>query len=350
MTIVKDFSSDTTTFPDLPVHLWKEIFAFIGSSIRQQRLAMSMFGKATWSLIPELEASMKSLVISDEADANALLLHNKAVLLPPKGPRHELTVLMFEERRLPDVFRRLTNLQHLDLKSYANEGFFEFLDCHAPLPNLRSLSMVGSLGVTDQGLKRIVNGGEPRRQNFESLTITFCRNTSFAATIFIRENLPNLKLIRRQPAWLDGQFYTPFAPEGAPDEIHTYWPDGTFTFSRNTESTGFVRDLFPWDSDEDFLGDKLQYNNPLFPAGWPDWFRLAYRPGVSLLRIDEVMDSSSDTDSRPTRCVLVSQRMRGLKPPNARAVMESAKHTLLPGESKQYTEDGDVIPDDAPAD
>jgi hypothetical protein len=254
---------------------------------------------------------------------------------------------MFEERRLPEVFLRLSNLQYLDLGRYANDAFFEFLDIHAPLPNLKALSMVGSMGVTDQGLRRIVYGGAPRRENFESLTITFCRNITYAATLFLRENLPNLRLIRRQPEWLDGQFHTPFAAEGAPDEVHTYWPDGTFTFSRNSQSTGFVCDLFPWDTQRpDFLGDKLQYNNLTFPAGWPDWFRFAYRPGVALLRIDDIVDESSN--NKPIRCVLVSQHMRGLKPPNVRELMESANHLIQPGESKQFTQDGDVLPDDTP--
>jgi hypothetical protein len=323
-------------FANLPLTLLNEIFSFVGS-LRQQRLVLSQFGKRTWSLIPELEASLNQLVISDERDASAILFHNKA----------RLTVSMFEERRLPEVFLRLSNLQYLDLGRYANDAFFEFLDIHAPLPNLKALSMVGSMGVTDQGLRRIVYGGAPRRENFESLTITFCRNITYAATLFLRENLPNLRLIRRQPEWLDGQFHTPFAAEGAPDEVHTYWPDGTFTFSRNSQSTGFVCDLFPWDTQRpDFLGDKLQYNNLTFPAGWPDWFRFAYRPGVALLRIDDIVDESSN--NKPIRCVLVSQHMRGLKPPNVRELMESANHLIQPGESKQFTQDGDVLPDDTP--
>lgn len=330
------------TFADLPLPLLVEIFAFVGS-LRQQRVAMSQLGKGTWAMLPDLEESMKHLTISNEQDASAILLHNKAVL-----PLNDLTVSMFEERRLPEVFLRLSNLQYLDLGRFANDGFFEFLDFHAPLPNLKALSMVGSLGVTDNGLRRIVYGGEPRRHNFESLTITFCRNTTFGATIFIREQLPNIRLIRRQPEWLDGQFHTPFATAGAPEEIHTYWPDGTFTFSRNTQSTGFVCDLYPWDPQrEEFLADKLQYNNLTFPAGWPDWFRFAYRPGVTLLRLDDhAVDSSSNTNSPPTRYVLVSQHMRGLKPPNARELMESANHLLQPGESKRFTPDGNVLEDD----
>lgn len=238
----------------LPLAIVKEIFEFVGS-VRQQRIVMTLFGKGAWEMLPELERSTRTLLISDEKDANSFLLHNGS-------------------RNLLQIFSRLENLQNLNLYHYANDTFFEFLDTHAPLPNLKTLSMERSVNVTDRGLRRLANGGEARRQNFTSLIITFCRNTTYAETIYLREHLPNLRLIRRQPDWLDGQFYTPFAADGAPTEVHTYWPDGTFTFSRNSQSAGFVCDLFPWDPNRlDFVGDKLQYNNFEFPPTFPAWFR-----------------------------------------------------------------------------
>ncbi|KAL3933380.1 MAG: hypothetical protein SGBAC_010430 [Bacillariaceae sp.] len=333
----------------LPLAIVKEIFGFVGS-VRQQRIVMTLFGKDCWLMLPELEKSIKTLEICDQHDANAMLLYAEASRLDYLEIGVGFTVNLSQTTSLNHIFSRLENLQCLNLYHYATDTFFKFLDNHSLLPNLKRLSMEGSMGVTDNGLRRLTYGGEPRRQNFSSLTITFCRNTTYAGTIFLREQLPNLKVIRRQPEWLDGQFHTPFAGDGAPTEIHTYWPDGTFTFSRNSQSAGFVCDLFPWDPDRlDFVGDKLQYNNFEFPVGWPEWFRFAYRPGVSLLRLDNELEYSHGKNSA-TRCVLVGQQMQGLRPPNIRDLMESVSGTLKIGEGKQFTHDGQVLPDDLPAD
>ncbi|CAJ1935917.1 unnamed protein product [Cylindrotheca closterium] len=341
-------TSINQTMASLPLAILEEIFGFVGS-VRQQRVAMTLFGKDCWLMLPELEKSIKTLSICDQQDADALLQYTEAE--SEMGQRWGMMGDVFLARNVHHVFLRLENLQCLNLHHYGADSFLEFLSNYALLPNLKALSMEGSMGVTDDGLRRIAeNGGEPRRQNFSSLTITFCRNTSYAGTIFLREQLPNLKLIRRQPEWLDGQFYTPFAADGAPTEVHTYWPDGTFTFSRNSQSAGFVCDLFPWDPDRfDFVGDKLQYNNFEFPVGWPEWFRFAYRPGVSLLRLDKELENPEDKNS-VTPCVLVGQHMRGLRPPNIRDLMESVSGMLKIGQGKQFTHDGEVLPDDLPAD
>jgi hypothetical protein len=149
------------------------------------------------------------------------------------------------------------------------------------LPHLKKLSLVGSLAVTDKGLEFLSRRGghhntattsTPTNNNendlLQEIDITFCRNTTYAGTFVLRERLTNLQVLRRIPKWLEGQFHTPFGE----DEVHTYWPDGTFTFNRNSQSNGFVCDVFLWDGYvSDFVGEKLQYNNFAAPLGWPEW-------------------------------------------------------------------------------
>jgi hypothetical protein len=100
---------------------------------------------------------------------------------------------------------------------------------------------------------------------------------------------------------MDGFFETPFEN----DHFHTYWADGTFSFARDSLATGFVSDIFEWESDHHHVGDKIQYcdSDDSQLDTWPSWAKLAYRPGVSLLRIPG------------EQAILVAQRLRGLYPP-----------------------------------
>jgi hypothetical protein len=133
-----------------------------------------------------------------------------------------------------------------------------------------------------------------------------------------------------------------------------------------------VADVFLWDggTDNDFVGDKLQYNNFAAPLGWPEWTRYCYRPGVSLLRLEDeeellVVVPTSSSDGHPTttynedgrhkpppqkvmiKSVLVSQHLRGLRPPRERDLMERAKSIVKLGESKYFDKrDGSLLPDD----
>jgi hypothetical protein len=135
----------------------------------------------------------------------------------------------------------------------------------------------------------------------QTIDITYCRRTTYEGTFVLRDKLVSLKLLRRQPQWMDGVFETPFEN----DFLHTYWADGTFSFARDSLATGFVSDIFEWES-ENHVGDKVQYSDfddSELDTTWPAWAKLAYRPGVSLLQIPG------------ERAVLVAQRMRGLYPP-----------------------------------
>jgi hypothetical protein len=74
-------------------------------------------------------------------------------------------------------------------------------------------------------------------QSLESLEIMFCAIVSYTAVTVLREACPNLRLIRRQPEWLDGHFVTPWG------ETHTYYPCGAFSFGRETISKGWVAQI-----------------------------------------------------------------------------------------------------------
>ncbi|CAB9511536.1 expressed unknown protein [Seminavis robusta] len=220
-----------------------------------------------------------------------------------------------------------SNLRVLDLQSLATDELLGSLmeaDC---LPQLTTIRMRRSRGVTDQGLKFLSrhnnNNNFDSRSQLEEIDITFCQNTTYRGTFPLRDKLPHLKLLRRQPEWLDGHFHTPFGDSGGEVEVHTYWPDGTFSFHRATQSTGFVlswNELQNNNQDpQPMVGDRLQFNNFHPPAQWtlPEWydvFRFAYRPGVCLLQLPE-LDHTSTTSSNSERHVLVGQRLRRLKAP-----------------------------------
>ena len=223
--------------------------------------------------------------------------------------------------------------------------------------------MVGSAGVTDAGIDHL-SRGESRRRRLRSVDLSFCRRTTYAGTFVLRDRLIALEVIRRQPLWLDGTFVTPFrgAPGAGEEEAekHVYWADGTFSFSRGVQSSGFVCDLFPAgdrggrkgeddgdDNPHSHLGDRLQYTDFDPPRGWPAWSRYCYRPGVSLLRLENEaipkVDGKGQTEI--VRSVLVAQRLEGIRAPSDAPCPYHASRVPL-GESRTLNRDGDVLDDD----
>jgi hypothetical protein len=196
----------------------------------------------------------------------------------------------------------LGNLQTLDLGCSSSDEFLQELCSELALPNLTNLLMARSMQVTDRGLELLTHN-PVRCKMLQTIDITFCRRTTYEGTFVLRDNLVSLKLLRRQPQWMDGLFETPFAN----DHLHSYWADGTFSFARDSLATGFVCDIFEWESlSQHHVGDKVQYSDfddSELDTAWPTWAKLAYRPGVSLLRIPG------------ERAVLVAQRLQGLYPP-----------------------------------
>eukprot|EP00977_Amphora_coffeiformis_P003916 scaffold779_cov165-Amphora_coffeaeformis.AAC.2 len=229
-------------------------------------------------------------------------------------------------------FGHLTRLVHLDLASYATDDVLQqFRLADSQFQQLRSLSMVGSLGISDRGLEYLATG-KSYAESIQSIDLTYCHNTTYAATFPLRDNFPNLRLLRRQPAWMDGSFETPFENDG----LHTYYADGSFQFEREEQSCGYVMHIEPWnDENPYFVFDKLQYSNSDMPEFWPRWARFFYRPGVSLLRLSETQ-------------VLVGQTLRGLRPPRDFPRPEHASLLPQPKTSIHLNRQGDVAAEDDP--
>jgi hypothetical protein len=240
-----------------------------------------------------------------------------------------------------------SNLQVLDLQSFATDMLLASFVANDFLPALTTIRMCRSQFLTDQGLvqlSRHSSSSQPAtteeadaiagESTIQEIDITYCRNTTYQGTFVLRDKLPNLRLLRRQPAWLDGDFYTPFG--SAQVEVHTYWPDGTFSFNRASQSTGFVLSWDEWSTKESprYLGDRLQFNN-FAPGAWPLWSRYAYRPGVCLLELlanDE--NGTTKNNDGDERYVLVGQRLKGLRAPKIYPLMTEVAPNIPAGASR----------------
>ncbi|KAG7341918.1 hypothetical protein IV203_007010 [Nitzschia inconspicua] len=363
-------TDDVPSFPCLVENLLFEILEFLTLTDRRQALASC---NSLWTKRRNLEIKVKKLQIRSRNEIHGALL-TRHLLMDTYGP----------------ILSNLTNLVYLDVGSHGTDGLLYLLPTSACCSSLKYLSMVGSQAVTDAGLMfltrrrpavtdiqtrgilndqsfQAVRGAMVERPPHRSsplsslayIDLTFCRKTSYEGTMWLRDGLPNLRCIRRVPSWMDGRFHTPFGPDNIA-EIHTYWPDGTFSFTRDTQSNGYVMDLFPCDiadggeeneySDPDyegvdFVADKLQYNDSHFVGNIPVTVQFAYRPGVSLMRL-----SPKVGDDPSTSHVLVAQSPNGLKPPRRRIWMEQIAGEDIPvGQSRYYglRENHDGTPGDA---
>lgn len=293
----------------LPETLLEEVFSFLCFTQRRRVLGLS---RTLWSQRNRIDQKIKH-VSFDEEEGRQLFLNQ---------PFQSAT-------RLRCIFGIDLSqaLISLTLDKCSNDGLLHVALVQLQLfPNLHSIRMRHCDQVTDFGLDCISRSAAAAR-NLEVVDITFCPHTTYSGTFPIRERVTNLRLLRRQPEWLDGRFETPFGGARTGAEIHTYYADGSFSFNRDSQSNGFVCQLHPWD--EDFLGDKLQYNNFRAPLGWPEWTQFCYRPGVCLLRLP--MD---EIENHPT--VLVGQYMRGLRAPKNRPLMERAKQLVPLGQSRYF--------------
>ena len=191
------------------------------------------------------------------------------------------------------------NLRELDLGSFATDAILMHLR-----PPLEILKMVGAVGITSHGLLEFSSRGNPLRPHeLNYIDLTFCPNVSYAGTFPLRDAFSGL-VIRRQPKWMDGWLVTPFGL----DEVHHHWCDGSFDLHRNQHSRGYLAQIVQHDdSCATHIGYKFQFTSFVPPTDWPEWTRYAYRPGVSLRKID----------SRPgePRFVVAGQCITGLKAP-----------------------------------
>lgn len=223
-----------------------------------------------------------------------------------------------------------TNLVSLNVGSRATDDFLRALESPQAIPRLKHLSMIHSLRVTDAGLESIPRNSI-RCKTLESIDITYCRNTTYGGTFCLRDELTALKLLRRQPKWMDGT-YSCVRPNGR--DITTYWADGTFFFLLRTSCSGYVCDLFQWTSDnERRVGVMTQFNNSYDGALelLPQIYRSVFRPGFSILRLPN--------EGALLSCIL----LKGIYPPKDHPTKEHVNLVPL-GESRNFDLEGNVLP------
>ncbi|CAK0848551.1 unnamed protein product, partial [Prorocentrum cordatum] len=206
---------------------------------------------------------------------------------------------------------RLCGVRVLDLGACASDEALARL--WGRLPALEELGCVGSPGLSDAGLAHLAGpapggadaGAHGCRAALRRVDITCCPGTSYGAAVALRRRLPGLELVRRLPAWLEGRFLTPFGGDGP--EVHTYYADGAFEFTRSVQSRGYVRYLRHSD-DGSFMKDSLQYSN--FVGEWPLWAKFFYCPGVSV-------KYPAEPSPGAVRSVLVAQALGEVEAPEA---------------------------------
>ena len=159
------------------------------------------------------------------------------------------------------------------------------------LQQLNSLD-VAATDITSRGLRSLHS-----LQRLAELDITFCPIVSYAAVLDLRQHCPNLKLIRRQPKWLDGHFETPWG------EVHSYYPCGAFSFSRDVESKGWVAQL---KNCGEYLEDRLIFVDQ--HRQQPNDFTYNGRIGVLLKRLHSCHGEQHQ--------VLVLQSLDNYEPPS----------------------------------
>eukprot|EP00403_Amphidinium_massartii_P011099 CAMPEP_0178420920 /NCGR_PEP_ID=MMETSP0689_2-20121128/26384_1 /TAXON_ID=160604 /ORGANISM="Amphidinium massartii, Strain CS-259" /LENGTH=377 /DNA_ID=CAMNT_0020042423 /DNA_START=57 /DNA_END=1187 /DNA_ORIENTATION=+ len=243
----------------------------------------------------------------------------------------------FDLRRFDGSLKRLVALQILDLDGQATDDALRTLQ--GVLPSLQCLRCTRSKSLTDDGVRSLVEDAASRSQ-LREVDLTFSRNTSFAVTIALRRAIPSLQVIRRQPRWLDGHFLTPFKSDRGANitERHTYYADGSFQFTREEQSRGYVKSLEE-SASKDFLTNSLRYCNFGPSLGLPFWAQFCYYPSVAL---KPVPGNNPDVAEDSMHSVLVAQALSGIAAPAQWPAVESEQVPL--GQSVFLQRDGSILP------
>jgi len=285
------------TIEDLPDNvLLNHIVVYLSTAERCRLFGLSR--RLFFTVKDDCEKSIRKLTIAGEDHA---IIHKVS------------RTKFWPKRMLKQNFSQ--SLQTLDLGSHCNDKFLVFMTDHRLFPSLRNISMVGSLEVSDQGLEYL---SKHASNVIESIDLTFCNNTTYAGTFCLRDRFrDSLRLLRRLPVWLDGHVHTPFNGNNnsaAAPEVHTYYPDGTFSFSRRVQSRGFVSRVTEWDdgagNGRKCVVSKIQYSNFEPHAGWPTFAKYSYRPSVCLFTVPD----EQEEDGTLIQSVLVGQEVRSLQP------------------------------------
>lgn len=279
-------SSSSLLESSLPESLFEEeILEYLSFTERRRLLSLS---QGLWSRRARIESKTRRIQFQEQ-EARRLIRDQP----------------FQSETRLKQMFGGMSSsllITSLSMDFGCTDGFLHVALVELELfPNLQNLRLRSCDQVSDFGLD-CISRSKAAANSLQVIDIAFCRHTSYAGAFCLRNRrrVPHLRILRRQPEWLDGRFETPFgggnngstdSGGGGGGEIHTYYCDGSFQFNRDSQSNGFVSQLYPLD--ENFLGDKLQYNNFRAPLGWPEWTqvrgnikrRQVSGDGISSLRI-----------------------------------------------------------------
>jgi len=297
-----------------------------------------------------LRFTWKAPRLSD-AQAEERRRQQAPAVLPP--PRSLATVVG------PD-FREL---RRLDIRMHASDGLLLEI-ASAQLPQLEVLTCSRSAQLTDHGVMSLVGGMGERPwgsvevmrylegskqapgapvpcPNLREIDLTFCPRTTYVMTVALRRLLPQLELIRRMPVWMTGENETPFAKRGEGMEIHKFYADGTFKFSRQGESRGFVAEL--QEGEAGVVREAYQYSDFHSEGDWPAFAEYCYRPGVAVRRDDGSSDHETQSPS-----IFVWEPCEGMRAPGR--LSTKGVDSVPKGELVVVRRDGTKLPGADPDD
>ena len=317
-----------------------DIFAFLSL---KDRVQVIMSSKDMLAQQAACDKSIRSLCV-DAHNVGTNLLANR-VEEATRAMLGQQSVLDIMHRSRQLQWSRLIGLRELDVGKHCTDHFLEMISGGASssvgnnkrgdmlLPKMEVLKISSSYHVTEEALMHLAtkDGSGRTRDNLQELDVTFCSNITYNAVIQFRMLLPNC-LFRRLPQWMCGHTKTPFGEDGRV-EVHTYWPDGAFSYNRDHQSKGFVVrvDML---SGQNHVSEKLQFID-LASEGrnMPDWISRGFRPSLSILRLEDNVD---------TQHILVAQRKGGIKHLKYFPKVEQAEMVPI-GSSKHFFLDGNLV-------
>ena len=134
--------------------------------------------------------------------------------------------------------------------------------------HLTSLDISRIRTVTDEGVEILASGHS--RLSLKEVDISFCSQITYKSVLMLRGSLRDSRgalhltgeplpvLVRRIPTWLQGRFFCPWG------EVHTYYPDGSFSFDRESENIGWLSQLFDRGN---YTEDRIKYIGYSFSPG-----------------------------------------------------------------------------------
>jgi len=284
-------------------------------------------------------------LIAGRVEEATRVAFNKRPALSTAHQRHALDSIQ-QSRELQ--WSRLGNLRELNIGKHCTDQFLAMISGMANggtgsnngsrgdmmMPELQRLGISGSCHVVEDALLNLTtsDGSGSFRTNLREIDVTFCSNITYRTVVQFRTLLPDC-LLRRLPDWMCGHSETPFGGNGH-DEVHTYWPDGAFSYNREEQSKGFVMRVDMLGLDPNHVSEKLQF---IDFGERHNWFGHIFRPSVSLLRLENDEGTSGDTQH-----VLVAQRKDGMKRLKFFPKIEQAQIVPL-GLSKHFDYKGNCL-------